>query len=123
MEIRPEHRGVEIGRTWIGRAHQGTQVNPEAKFLMLRHAFERLSPGAIRVQFTTGGSNVHSQRAIAKLGAVHEGVLRSFRIVPSGPDPADPPIVRDTVVFSVLDREWPDVKRGLVGRLGWQDGA
>ncbi len=123
MDIRAPHRGVEIGRTWIGRAHQGTRgggVNPEIKFLMMRHAFERLSPTAIRVQLCTGGTNLHSQRAIAKLGAVREGVLRHSRIVPSGPEPDSPLIVRDTVFFSVLADEWPAVKRGLIARIGWE---
>jgi N-acetyltransferase len=70
MDIKPEHKGLEIGRTWISRRFHGTRVNPEAKYLMLRHAFESLSPPAIRVQITTSGTNLHSQRAIAKLGAV-----------------------------------------------------
>ncbi len=117
MDIRAPHRGVEIGRTWIGRAHQGTRVNPEIKFLMLRHAFEVLSPTAIRVQLCTGGTNLHSQRAIAKLGAVREGVLRHSRIVPGGPSPTDPPVFRDTVFFSILADEWPTVKRGLLARI------
>lgn len=110
MDIRPAHRGLEIGRTWIARAHQGTSVNPEMKLLMMRHAFERLR--AVRVQFRTGLENVHSQRAIAKLGAVREGVMRQDRILPDGR-------VRDSVVFSVIDREWEGVKRGLEARLGW----
>ncbi len=118
MEIKPEHRGVEIGRTWIGRAHHGTRVNPELKFLMLRHAFEELSPPAIRVQLTTGGTNLHSQHAIAKLGATLEGSLRRNRIVPSGPDPASPPMHRDTVFYSILLEEWPGVKQRLLARLG-----
>lgn len=117
IDIRADARGVEIGRTWISRAHQGTRVNPEIKYLMLRHAFEALSPGAIRVQLTTGGTNLHSQRAISKLGAVREGVLRKFRIVPNGSDPAAERVVRDTVVFSILDDEWPHVKRELEARL------
>lgn len=120
MDIKAEHRGVEIGRTWIGRAHHGTKVNPEIKYLMLRHAFEGLSPPAARVQFTTGGGNVHSQRAIAKLGAVREGVLRRNRLVPRGPDPGDPPYLRDTVYFSILDEEWPEVKKCLEERIGWR---
>ena len=111
MDIQPEHLGLEIGRTWIARTHQGTAVNPEVKLLMLRHAFERL--GAIRVQFTTGASNLHSQGAIAKLGAVKEGVLRRNRILPDGS-------YRDTVVYSVTAEEWPPVKRRLVERLGWE---
>ncbi|MBL8765362.1 MAG: GNAT family N-acetyltransferase [Phycisphaerae bacterium] len=117
MDIRADSRGVEIGRTWIARAHQGTRVNPEIKYLMLRHAFETLAPTAVRVEFKTGGTNRHSQSAIAKLGAVKEGVFRKHRIVPGGPDPAAPPVVRDTVVFSIVDDEWPAVKRGLEMRL------
>jgi RimJ/RimL family protein N-acetyltransferase len=110
MEIRPPHRGVEIGRTWIARAHQGTAVNPEMKYLMMRHAFE--TKGAIRVQFKTGLNNLHSQAAIAKLGAVREGVLRNQMILPDGTK-------RDTVVFSVTDAEWPMVKSRLEQRLGY----
>ncbi len=117
MDIKPEHRGVEIGRTWIGRAHHATRVNPEIKLLMLTHAFETLTPGAVRVQFTTGGTNLHSQAAIAKLGAEREGVLRHCRIVPQGPDPGDKKIPRDTVVYSILAAEWPVVKAGLMRRL------
>jgi RimJ/RimL family protein N-acetyltransferase len=116
MDIRPEYRGLEIGRTWIGRAYHATRVNPEAKYLMLRHAFERLSPTAIRVQFTTGGTNVHSQGAIAKLGAVREGVLRHSRIMPPTLDRAEA-VIRDTVYFSVLEAEWPAVKARLEARL------
>jgi N-acetyltransferase len=117
MDIRPEDRGVEIGRTWIGRDFHGTRVNPEIKYLMLRHAFERLEPTALRVQFTTGGSNRHSQAAIAKLGAVREGVLRKSRVVPNGMDPSLPRVVRDTVMYSVVDDEWPAVKRRLEERI------
>ena len=116
MEIRPEHRSVEIGRTWIGRAYHGTRVNPEAKYLMLRHAFGTLSPSAIRVQLTTSGTNVHSQAAIAKLGAVREGVLRKARIMPPALDRAEPAI-RDWVYFSILDDEWLLVRRRLEERL------
>ncbi|MBS0190979.1 MAG: GNAT family protein [Phycisphaerales bacterium] len=115
MEIRPEHRGVEIGRTWIGRAHHGTSVNPEIKYLMLRHAFESLSPTAIRVQFVTGGTNLHSQTAIAKLGAVKEGVLRHQRIgyVMDSPEPH----IRDAVYYSILAAEWPAAKQRLEARI------
>lgn len=111
MDIRPAHRGLEIGRTWIGTAHQGTRVNPESKFLLLRHAFETL--GAIRVQLKTDARNVHSQRAIAKLGAVREGVLRKHMILPGG-------VVRDTVLFSITDDEWPAVRDGIIARLGYE---
>jgi len=110
MEIRPEHRGLEIGRTWLARAHQGTAVNPEMKYLLMRHAFESL--GAIRVQYKTGHTNLHSQRAIAKLGATREGVLRNHMIQPDGS-------LRDTVVFSITAAEWPAIKAALELRIGW----
>lgn len=110
LDIRPEHRGLEIGATWIGRAYQGTQVNPENKYLLLRHAFEQL--GAVRVQLKTDGRNLHSQRAIARLGAKLEGVLRKHLIVTDD-------YVRDTVMFSIIDDEWPAVKAALEERLGY----
>jgi RimJ/RimL family protein N-acetyltransferase len=108
LEIRPEHRGLEIGRTWIGKAYQGTRVNPESKYLLLRHAFEDL--GAVRVQFKTDLRNLHSQRAIEKLGAVREGALRQYQIRSNG-------VVRDTVMYSILAEEWRDVKARLEARL------
>lgn len=116
MEIKPEHRGLEIGRTWISRAYHGTRVNPEAKYLMLRHAFESLSPPAVRVQLTTNSTNLHSQTAIAKLGAVREGVLRKSRIMPPALGRTEA-LVRDWVMFSIVDDEWPKVKAGLEARL------
>ncbi|HEX8875879.1 MAG TPA: GNAT family protein [Phycisphaerales bacterium] len=116
MDIKPEHRGLEIGRTWIGRPFHGTRVNPEIKYLMLRHAFESLAPTAIRVQLTTNGTNLHSQAAITKLGAVREGTLRKARIMPATPERPEP-AVRDWVHFSILDDEWPTVRRGLEARL------
>jgi RimJ/RimL family protein N-acetyltransferase len=108
LEIRPEHRGMEIGRTWIGKAHQGSRVNPESKLLLFQHAFETL--GAIRVQLKTDLRNVHSQRAIEKLGAVREGVLRKYQIRSNGE-------TRDTVIYSVLAEEWPALKARLEARL------
>ncbi|MFL6291342.1 MAG: GNAT family N-acetyltransferase [Thermoanaerobaculia bacterium] len=108
LEIRPEHRGIEIGRTWIGKAYQGSRVNPESKLLLFRHAFETL--GALRVQLKTDLRNLHSQRAIEKLGAVREGVLRKYQIRSNGE-------VRDTVMYSVLADEWPDVRARLEARL------
>jgi RimJ/RimL family protein N-acetyltransferase len=108
MDIRPLHRGLEIGSTWIGKRFQGTRVNPAAKFLMLRHAFEGL--GYERVQLKCDARNVHSQRAIARLGAQREGVLRHHMILPDG-------YVRDTVMFSILAEEWPMVRDGLLERL------
>jgi RimJ/RimL family protein N-acetyltransferase len=108
LEIRPAHRGLEIGRTWIGRAFQGTCVNPESKLLLLRHAFGDL--GAARVQLKTDLRNLQSQRAIEKLGAVKEGVLRRYQIRSNG-------YIRDTVVYSIIAEEWPAVKAGLEARL------
>lgn len=108
MEIRPEHRGLEIGSTWIGRAYHATKVNPECKFLLLRHAFEQLQ--AIRVQLKTDLRNTQSQAAIAKLGALREGVLRKQIVMPDG-------YLRDTVMFSIIAEEWLGVKRRLLERL------
>jgi len=110
FDIRPEHRGLEIGYTWIGKAYQGTQVNPENKYLLLRHAFETL--GAIRVQLKTDGRNFQSQRAMAKLGAKLEGTMRHQVILPDG-------YRRDNVMFSIIVEEWPEVKEGLEARLGY----
>jgi N-acetyltransferase len=108
LEIRPPHRGLEIGRTWIARPWQGTRVNPESKYLLLRHAFEALQ--ALRVQFKTDANNLHSQRAIEKLGARREGVLRRYQVRADG-------TARDTVMYSVTAEEWPAVKAGLEARL------
>ncbi|HVG00709.1 MAG TPA: GNAT family protein [Chloroflexia bacterium] len=110
MDIRPAHRGMEIGNTWIARHVQGTAVNPECKYLLLRHGFETL--GAIRIQLKTDGRNLQSQHAIAKLGAKYEGTLRKFIIMPDG-------FLRDNVMFSIVAEEWPTVKAGLEARLGY----
>lgn len=114
LDIRPPHRGLEIGNTWIGRAWHGTEINPEAKYLMLRHAFEDL--GAVRVQLKTDGRNLHSQAAIAKLGAAYEGILRRHIVLPDG-------FIRDTVMYSITDEEWPEVKARLIQRLGYVPGS
>lgn len=108
LYVRARHRGLEIGLTWIARPRQGTRVNPESKLLLLRHAFEDL--GAIRAQLTTDLNNLHSQKAIEKLGARREGVLRKYQIRSNG-------AVRDTVIYSILAEEWPQVKAGLEERL------
>jgi RimJ/RimL family protein N-acetyltransferase len=108
LEIRPQHRGLEIGGTWYGLAYQGTAVNPEAKYLLMRHAFETL--GVIRVQFKTDLLNERSQRAIERLGAVKEGVFRDHLITPSGR-------IRSSVYYSLLAAEWPDIKARLEARL------
>ncbi len=108
MDIRPRDRGLEIGHTWLSRSVQGTHVNPETKFLLLRHAFEKL--GCVRVQLKTDGRNLQSQGAMIKLGCTREGVLRRHVILPDG-------FVRDTVMFSITDSEWPTVRASLLARL------
>ncbi|MCU0489191.1 MAG: GNAT family N-acetyltransferase [Anaerolineales bacterium] len=108
MEIRPQHRGLEIGGTWYTPQFQRTTVNTEAKYLLLEHAFERL--GCIRVQFKTDLRNLRSQRAIERIGAVKEGVLRKQLITPTG-------VERDSVYYSILNDEWPAVKQRLITLL------
>jgi RimJ/RimL family protein N-acetyltransferase len=104
----PRHKRVEIGSTWYTRDVQGTAVNPECKYLLLRHAFEDW--GARRVEFITDSNNIHSQRAIEKLGAKREGVMRNHDIRMDGS-------MRDTVLYSIIAPEWPDVKQRLESRL------
>ena len=102
------HRRVEIGWTWIGREWQRTAVNTEAKFLMLRHAFERL--GCIRVELKTDSLNERSRNAILRLGAKEEGILRNHVITASGR-------LRHTVYYSILESEWRAVKSRLEEKL------
>ncbi len=83
---------------------------------MIGHAFEGLSPMAIRVQLFTAGTNLRSQTAIAKLGAVREGTLRHYRIIQVS-DPAEPARIADTVCFGILAEEWPSVKQRLEARV------
>jgi RimJ/RimL family protein N-acetyltransferase len=108
LEIRPKHRALEIGGTWYGLDFQRTVVNTESKYLLLSHAFETL--GAVRVQFKTDLRNLASQKAIERLGAVKEGILRQHMITPEG-------VLRDSVYYSIIDREWPTVKTRLEGML------
>jgi RimJ/RimL family protein N-acetyltransferase len=114
MNILPADRGLEIGGTWYGVAYQRTGVNTECKYLLMQHAFETL--GCIRVQLKTDARNLRSQRAIERLGAVKEGVLRNHMILPSGE-------VRDSVFYSVIDREWPQVKAHLGALIKKYDSA
>jgi RimJ/RimL family protein N-acetyltransferase len=108
LEIRPQHRGLEIGGTWYGVGYQGTAVNTECKYLLLRHAFETL--GCVRVQLKTDARNVRSQYAIERIGAVKEGIFRNHIITPEGR-------IRDSVYYSIIDTEWPPVKARLEERL------
>lgn len=109
LNIMPKDRGLEIGGTWYGPEFQRTAVNTECKYLMLRHAFESL--GCIRVQLKTDLRNERSQKAIERLGAVREGVLRNHMILPDGR-------YRHSVFYSILDTEWPGVKKRLEEMLG-----
>ncbi|MBI3359511.1 MAG: GNAT family N-acetyltransferase [Chloroflexi bacterium] len=104
---RPNHV-LEIGNTWLSRDFWRTSVNTECKFLLLSHAFESLD--ALRVQLKTDLRNVRSQNAIARLGAVREGILRKQIIAKGG-------YHRDTVMFSVIDAEWPVVKANLENKM------
>lgn len=108
IDVRPAHRSLEIGFTWVGKRWQRTRVNPEAKYLLMQHAFE--VQGAIRVQLKTDLRNTQSQRAIEKLGALREGVLRKQMVLPDGHQ-------RDTVMYAVTDDEWPAVRARLEERL------
>lgn len=104
LNILPNDRGLEIGGTWYGTEFQRTAVNTECKYLLLGHAFEVLK--CIRVQLKTDLRNERSQRAIERIGAVKEGVLRNHMILPDGR-------VRHSVFYSILDSEWEGVKSRL----------
>jgi RimJ/RimL family protein N-acetyltransferase len=108
LNVEAEVPRLEIGSTWTARSAQRTGVNAESKLLLLTHAFEVL--GCIAVEFRTHWHNVQSRAAIERLGAKQDGVLRNHRRLPDGS-------LRDTVVFSVLDTEWPAVRSGLRHRL------
>lgn len=102
------NRRVEIGWTWVARQWQRSTVNAEAKLLMLQYAFEEI--GCLRVEFKTDALNLRSQGALEKLGARREGVLRSHMIVQGGRR-------RDSVYYSVLIEEWPDIRSRLLARI------
>jgi RimJ/RimL family protein N-acetyltransferase len=100
----PQNRRVEIGATWIAPARQRSRINTEAKYLQMRHAFETW--GCLRVEFKTDALNEKSRAALARIGAKEEGILRSHMVMPDGR-------LRDSVYFSVVESEWPAVKRHL----------
>lgn len=108
LQVRPAHRSLEIGYSWLGPDYQRTGVNTEAKLLLLTHAFEVL--GANRVELKTDSRNLRSQRAIEGIGATREGVLRSHMIAQHGH-------IRDTVMYSIIRPEWPAVRQRLEGLL------
>jgi RimJ/RimL family protein N-acetyltransferase len=103
-----ENRNLEIGYTWLAPRFQRTALNTEGKYLMLRHAFEEM--GCVRVQLKTDALNAKSRAAIARIGGKEEGTLRAHLIRHDGS-------LRDSVLFSILASEWPDVKRRLESRL------
>lgn len=107
-KIDPLNRKLEIGSSWISARFQKTFVNTEAKYLMLRHAFEVLD--CVRVQFTTDENNQKSRNAILRLGALQEGIVRHERIMPDGRK-------RNSVRFSIIDDEWPQVRLNLERKL------
>jgi RimJ/RimL family protein N-acetyltransferase len=108
LDVQPAHRGIEIGATWYAPDVRGSAVNPEAKLLLLRHAFEDWS--AIRVCLKTDANNLQSQAAIRKLGAQYEGTLRQHMIRPDG-------TYRDSAYFSIVDKEWPEARERLERRV------
>ncbi len=106
--IDPPNRSLEIGHTWLALSAQKSAANTEAKYLMLRHAFDSLQ--CVRVQFTTDILNEASRAAILRLGAVEEGLIRNERIMPDGRK-------RTSMRYSIVDTEWPAVRAALQQRL------
>ncbi|MED1791665.1 GNAT family protein [Brevibacillus nitrificans] len=104
LNIARKDRGLEIGFTWLTPSVWKSAINTECKYLLMRHCFEQL--GCIRVQLKTDSRNLNSQRAIARIGGVREGVLRNHMILPDG-------YVRDSVYFSITHTEWKNVQEKL----------
>ncbi|GJM27887.1 MAG: N-acetyltransferase [Cyclobacteriaceae bacterium] len=111
LNAEPAHRRLEIGATWYAMSYHRTAVNSECKYLLLSYAFENLA--CIAVEFRTDWFNRKSRAAIERLGAKQDGILRNHRINPDGS-------FRDTVVFSITDREWTGVKKSLLKALKQQ---
>jgi RimJ/RimL family protein N-acetyltransferase len=109
VAIEPAHRRLEIGHTWYEPGRWGGLVNPACKLALMRYAFEAL--GFNRVELKTDNRNLRSQTAIAKLGAVREGVFRAHMVRRDG-------TLRDSVYFSIVQSEWPGVRDKLAARLG-----
>jgi len=108
LEIDCNNRRMEIGATWLGKQWQRSRVNTEAKYLMLRHAFEELK--SIRIELKTDSLNVRSRAAILRIGAVQEGVFRNHVITEQGR-------IRHSVYFSIVAEDWPAVKTRLEAML------
>ncbi|MBN8192934.1 GNAT family N-acetyltransferase [Bacillus sp. NTK074B] len=107
FQIDLSHKSCELGSTWYSKDHQRSFVNSNCKYLILQYCFEVL--GMVRVQLKTDERNLRSQKAIERMGAVKEGVLRKERILSGG-------YVRNAVVYSIIDEEWPAIKEGFVLR-------
>jgi N-acetyltransferase len=114
MALRPEHRCVEIGATWLAPAAWGTGANVEAKLLMLGHAFETL--GCVRVELKTDARNERSRGAMKAIPAQFEGIHRRHMVLPDG-------TLRDSAWYSVIADEWPDVRASLERRLAARRGG
>ena len=108
LALRPEHRGLEIGWTWLSADAWGTGANVEAKLLLMGHAFDEL--GCIRVEFKTDALNERSRAALEALPARFEGIFRKHMVVRDG-------ALRDSAWYSVTDEEWPAVRQNLLDRL------
>ncbi len=106
MAISNEHKRLEIGSTWIGKEYQRTGLNRNCKFLLLSHCFEKM--GTERVELKTDARNIQSRTAILKIGATFEGELRNHSVMPDG-------YRRNTVVFSIVKEEWPEIKSTIFG--------
>ena len=106
--IEREHHRLEIGWTWVARPWQRTAINTEAKYLLLRHAFETLK--CMRVELKTDSLNARSRAAILRIGASQEGIFRNHMMTATGR-------IRHTVYFSIVNSEWPEVKARLEARL------
>ncbi|MEP6537651.1 MAG: GNAT family protein [Bryobacteraceae bacterium] len=113
MNIEAKHRRLEIGSTWIAAPWQRSAINTEAKYLMLSHAFGPLQCN--RVELKTDSLNQKSRNAILRIGAKQEGIFRKHMVTSSGR-------IRDTVYFSIIDTEWPEVKLELERKLVGSDG-
>jgi RimJ/RimL family protein N-acetyltransferase len=113
IDIRPAHRSVEFG-TWITPQHHGDGSNADAKYLMLAYAFETLQ--CIRVQIKTDARNPESQRSLEALGATREALLRNHLVTPQGR-------IRDSLIYSIIDSEWPAVRDRLRQRLAKHQSA
>jgi RimJ/RimL family protein N-acetyltransferase len=107
MNVEPSHRRIEIGWTWLERAHWGTGANIETKYLLLRNAFEKW--GAMRVEFKTDARNLRVRGALLGIGASFEGIFRKHMVLPDS--------IRDSAWYAIVDDDWPAVKALLERKI------